>query len=176
MLEKINDNAYKIELPGEYGVSATFNAADLSPFFGSIESRTTPFQEGEDDEDITTAMATTPQSTPLVDGQDQGPITRSRAKQIQNQVNANLSLLSHYINTVVFPICSTLIVLRCIGSEDIIQDLEKEDDSKRGAFEESNLWKENEIKEDNKKKENQIKISPVTKKGNIARLRDYDLK
>ena len=115
-------------------------------------------------------------TTPLVDGQDQGPITRSRAKQIQNQVNANLSLLSHYINTVVFPICSTLIVLRCIGSEDIIQDLEKEDDSKRGAFEESNLWKENEIKEDHKKKENQIKISPVTKKENIARLRDYDLK
>lgn len=32
MLERINDNAYKIDLPGEYGVSATFNVANLSHF------------------------------------------------------------------------------------------------------------------------------------------------
>jgi len=31
-LERINDNAYKVELPGDYGVSATFNVADLSPY------------------------------------------------------------------------------------------------------------------------------------------------
>ena len=66
VLEKINDNTYKIELPGEYGVSATFNVADLSSFFGSTELRTTPFQEGEDDEDIT-PMVTTP-SISLTDG------------------------------------------------------------------------------------------------------------
>jgi hypothetical protein len=54
VLAKINDNAYKIELPGDYGVSPTFNVVDLSPFLGDkvIESRTTPFQEGEDDADI----------------------------------------------------------------------------------------------------------------------------
>jgi hypothetical protein len=48
VLAKINDNAYRIELPGDYGVSPTFNVADLAPFFGDnvIESRTTPFQEG----------------------------------------------------------------------------------------------------------------------------------
>ena len=32
VLEKINNNAYKIELPGEYGVSYTFNVSNLSPY------------------------------------------------------------------------------------------------------------------------------------------------
>jgi len=45
VLAKINDNAYKIELPGDdYAVSNTFNVADLSPFFGEeSESRSTLF-------------------------------------------------------------------------------------------------------------------------------------
>ena len=30
VLERINDNAYKIDLPGEYNVSSTFNVSDLS--------------------------------------------------------------------------------------------------------------------------------------------------
>jgi hypothetical protein len=32
ILEKINDNACKVDLPGEYNVSATFNVSDLSPY------------------------------------------------------------------------------------------------------------------------------------------------
>ena len=32
VLQRINDNAYKIELPGNYGVQETFNVADLSPY------------------------------------------------------------------------------------------------------------------------------------------------
>jgi hypothetical protein len=52
VLRKINDNAYVVDLPSAYGVSSSFNVADLSPFFGLEESRTTPFQEGEDGEDI----------------------------------------------------------------------------------------------------------------------------
>jgi hypothetical protein len=56
ILEKINDNAYKLELPPEFWVSPTFNIADLKPYLGEedeVESRTTPLHEGEDDEDIT---------------------------------------------------------------------------------------------------------------------------
>lgn len=32
VLEKMNDNACKIELSGEYNISSTFNVADLSVF------------------------------------------------------------------------------------------------------------------------------------------------
>jgi hypothetical protein len=34
ILEKINDNAYKLELPLEFGVSPTFNISDLRPYLG----------------------------------------------------------------------------------------------------------------------------------------------
>ena len=34
IIEKINDNAYKLELPPEFGVSPTFNIADLKPYLG----------------------------------------------------------------------------------------------------------------------------------------------
>jgi hypothetical protein len=62
-LEKINDNAYKLELPLEIGVSPTFKISDLRPYLGEedeVPSRTTSIQEGEDDEDITTSDTTTP--------------------------------------------------------------------------------------------------------------------
>jgi len=37
VLEKIGPNAYKVDLPGEYKVSATFNVADLSPYYEQDE-------------------------------------------------------------------------------------------------------------------------------------------
>ena len=57
VLEKINDNTYKLNLPVDFGVSPTFNIADLKPYLGEkeeLESRMTQMQEGEDDEDINT--------------------------------------------------------------------------------------------------------------------------
>ena len=34
VLERINNNAYRLDLLEEYGVSTTFNISDLIPFFG----------------------------------------------------------------------------------------------------------------------------------------------
>ena len=50
VLARINDNAYKLDLPGEYNISATFNIFDLSPFDVSDDSRTNPFEEEGNDE------------------------------------------------------------------------------------------------------------------------------
>jgi hypothetical protein len=49
VLKKINENAYKLDLPADFGVSPTFNIADLKPYLGEedeLESRMTPMKEG----------------------------------------------------------------------------------------------------------------------------------
>ncbi|GJZ03034.1 RNA-directed DNA polymerase, partial [Tanacetum coccineum] len=55
VLKKINNNAYKIELPGHYNVFATFNVADFLPYKedsdDETDSASSLFQEGEDDAD-----------------------------------------------------------------------------------------------------------------------------
>jgi hypothetical protein len=61
------------ELPPDFRVSSTFNISDLKPYIGDedeIESRMTPIQEEEDDEDITSIHTMN------------GPITRFRARQL----------------------------------------------------------------------------------------------
>jgi hypothetical protein len=62
ILEKINNNTYKLELPPEFGVSPTFNISDLWSYLGEeneILLRVTSIQEGGD-EDITTSDTITP--------------------------------------------------------------------------------------------------------------------
>jgi len=51
VLEKISENPYKVVLPGDYGVSATFNVADLSAHQGDghlEDLRIKSLQQGED--------------------------------------------------------------------------------------------------------------------------------
>jgi hypothetical protein len=50
VLERINDNAYKLDLLGEYNISATFNVSDLSLFDVGDDSRSNPFEERGNDE------------------------------------------------------------------------------------------------------------------------------
>ncbi|WVZ63685.1 LOW QUALITY PROTEIN: hypothetical protein U9M48_013298 [Paspalum notatum var. saurae] len=67
IIEKINDNAYKLELPPEFGVSHIFNIADLKPYLreeDELESRPTQLQEGENDEDISPMLTS---DTPSVE-------------------------------------------------------------------------------------------------------------
>jgi hypothetical protein len=69
------------ELPPDFRVSPTFNISDMKPYMGDvdeIESRTTPIQEEEEDEDITSIHTMN------------GPITRSRARQLILQVCSTL--------------------------------------------------------------------------------------
>jgi hypothetical protein len=44
IIEMINDNAYKVYLPGEYGVSVTFNVSDLFLFDIGDDSRLNPLR------------------------------------------------------------------------------------------------------------------------------------
>jgi hypothetical protein len=63
ILAKINDNAYKFELPPEFRFSPSFNIPDLRPYLGEeneMLSRMTSMQEGEDDEEINTSATIIP--------------------------------------------------------------------------------------------------------------------
>ena len=80
ILERINDNAYKLDLPGEYNVSASFNVTDLNPFDVGDDLRTNPFQEeGNDANQSTTPKE--PIQVPI------GPVTRARAKKFKEALH-----------------------------------------------------------------------------------------
>ena len=75
ILERINDNAYKIYLLGEYGISATFNVYSLSLFNVGDNSKSNSFKKRGDD-----VIQTTPKDLLEV---PVGPITRSKGKKAQ---------------------------------------------------------------------------------------------
>jgi hypothetical protein len=97
VLERINDNAYKLDLPGEYNISATFNVSDFSLFDVGENSRLNPFEERGNDENQQAPLKDPLHVPvgPITDGNQgepslkdplqvpDGPITRSRPKKIK---------------------------------------------------------------------------------------------
>ena len=79
VLERINDNAYKLGLSGEYNISATFNVSDLSPFDVGDHSRMNPFEERGNDDNH--KEFNEPLHVPV------GPITKVRSKKIKEVLN-----------------------------------------------------------------------------------------
>jgi hypothetical protein len=77
----INDNAYKMDLPGEYSISVTFNVSNLSLFDVGDDSRSNPFEERVDD----VIQASKDPLEVLV-----GLVTRLRAKRFKEAFNGLL--------------------------------------------------------------------------------------
>ena len=88
VLERINDNAYKLDLQGEYNVSSTFNVADLSPFSASddFDLRANPLQEEGNDANPPVPVQPTTRwgADPL--RMKVGPITRARAMRFKDNL------------------------------------------------------------------------------------------
>ena len=93
VLQRINNNAYKLELPSEYGnISATFNVRDLSLFDvgdedNGLNSRMNSFQERGND--VNPNSRTKPNkfqdaNEPL--RVQEGPITRSKSNKLQESL------------------------------------------------------------------------------------------
>ena len=78
--KRINDNAYKLDLPGKYDVSATFNVTDLSSFDVGDDLGANPFQEEGNDGNQGTASKDLVQ-VPIE------PVTRARAKKFKDVLN-----------------------------------------------------------------------------------------
>ena len=79
VLERINDNAYKLDLQGEYNISATFNVSDLSSFDVGDNLRTNPFEERGNDENQQAFKDPLHVSV--------GPVTKARSKKIKEALN-----------------------------------------------------------------------------------------
>ncbi|KAH0657921.1 hypothetical protein KY289_026669 [Solanum tuberosum] len=91
VLERMGDNGYKLDLPGEFQVSATFNVSDLSHFDANLNSRTNSLQE-EGNDSIQRS------STPLKDNDEaletpRRSITRSQTKEFNDKLNGLQSLI-----------------------------------------------------------------------------------
>ncbi|GKV46462.1 hypothetical protein SLEP1_g53443 [Rubroshorea leprosula] len=84
VIARINDNAYKLELPGEYNVRATFNVSDLSPFDVGDDLRTNPFEERGNDGNQDDPTCTTSIDPLHIPG---GSVTRAKARKMREALN-----------------------------------------------------------------------------------------
>ena len=95
VIEKVNDNAYKVDLPGDYGVSATFNVADLSPYLEDdhlVNLRANSSQQGEDDGGPSLNIISSPQGSP------KGSSFMAQVQEISQACQEN-SMSSHGVKT-----------------------------------------------------------------------------
>jgi len=81
ILERINDNTYKVDFPGKYGVSTTFNVFDLTLFDVGDDLRSNPFEERGDDKDQPNTKRNHANDPLKV------PITRARTKKLKKALN-----------------------------------------------------------------------------------------
>jgi len=81
VVDMINDNACKVDLPGEHGVNVTFNVADLTLFDIGLDSRSNPVKERGDDVDQLTNTNKNPLQL------SNGPITRFKTNALKEALN-----------------------------------------------------------------------------------------
>jgi hypothetical protein len=79
IIKRVNDNAYKVDLLGEYNVSATFNVSDIYLFDVGDDSRTNSFEERGND-----TIQATPRDLLEILG---GLVTRFRTKRFKEALN-----------------------------------------------------------------------------------------
>jgi hypothetical protein len=112
VLKRIDENAYKLDLPEDFGVSPTFNIADLKPYLreaDELESGMTQMQEEEGDVDINISDTSTPTYNQI-----SSLITQAHSRQLKKQVLSFLASYSSYLDN--GNMCSILL-LRNDGQE-----------------------------------------------------------
>ena len=92
VIQRIKDNAYKINLLSKYSVSDTLNVVDLSPYDTGEDSRSNPFEERGDDENQELKFNQPQAPAQINNSKDalqlpSGPITRSRAQKLKEALN-----------------------------------------------------------------------------------------
>jgi hypothetical protein len=95
IIEKVNDNAYKVDLPGDYNVSATFNVKDMTLYLDDIDDtdlRTNHSQPGADDVHHWDYNLSRKAELNLQEDSDD-PITKARAKQLQRALTSQIGMI-----------------------------------------------------------------------------------
>ncbi|XP_056864141.1 uncharacterized protein LOC130511252 [Raphanus sativus] len=96
IIQKINNNAYKLDLQGKYDISNSFNVTDLISFVADEpDLRTNPFQEGGNDMIMDQSSKEDKETMEEPADEDaltmpKGPMTRARSKQLKEAIGGLL--------------------------------------------------------------------------------------
>jgi translation initiation factor IF-1 len=96
IIKKVNDNAYNVDPPSDYNVSATFNVKDLTPYLDDDDDdsdlRTNHFQPGADDVHHENYNPSHKAKSNMQEDSE-GPMTRARAKQLQRALTSQIGMI-----------------------------------------------------------------------------------